>query len=75
MNRPPRIVSDLRSVMALDYTEEQRSKIAGSLSAIAREFESQGLHYQEHIPTAERYLRNARLFEQLAEAARGGADV
>lgn len=65
----PKPITDIKSVFS-DHTRTQKAHLAMALEALASEFESQGLHYQSHIPTAERYMEHARLFERLAEAIR-----
>lgn len=65
----PKLVTDLRSVFS-DRPYSWKENIVEALSALARVCESEGLHYQAHEPTAERYMKHARFFERLAEAIR-----
>ena len=69
MNRP-NVVHDLRNVCS-DEPSELREKLALAMDGIAAVFESNGLHKQGNILTAERYLKHAQHFQRLAAAIRG----
>lgn len=61
---------DIKSIYS-DESRDLRESLAKPLDGIASLFGEHGLHRQENIPVADRYLRNAALFERLAEAIRG----